>query len=81
MKEKILKRKLKKEIKKLREQSEFKVSQNDPSNSCVGRNMCCKDMTTSKILAAKFILKKSNRVECKCPKGSVRTTCEKTNKI
>ena len=79
MKKKILKRILKKEIKKLREQEEsnsLSVSQNDPSNSCVGRNICCKNRETSNISPAEFILKQSNRVECKCPKGSIKTFCE-----
>ena len=76
MKEKILKRKLKKEIKLLKEQSPIKRSQNAPSTSGAGRGACCEDRVTKKITAAKFILKPNKRVVCKCPRGSNRKICE-----
>ena len=76
MKEKILKRKLKKEIKLLKEQSPIRRSQNDPATSCAGRGECCEDRRTKKITAAKFILKPNKRVVCKCPRNSNRKICE-----
>ena len=66
MKEKILKRKLKKELKLLKEQQETK---NDPSTSCMGRGIYCKSARTGRTVEATFILKTSKRVQCKCPSG------------
>lgn len=79
MKEKVLKRKLKKELKNLLKEQEptsFKASENDPSSSCAGRGIGCIDPTTQTMKKANFILKHNKRVECKCPKGFRKTFIE-----
>ena len=79
MKEKILKRKLKKEVSKfLKEQNTntLKASENDPSTTCAGRGECCKNPETGNFEKAEFRLLRSKRVECRCPEGFRKVTCE-----
>ena len=82
MKKKVLKRKLRQQITKLLKEQEqgtnpFKASDNDPSTTCSGRGACCINPETNERKKAKFSILYSKRVECKCPPGFVKITCEK----
>ena len=80
MKEKIFKRKLKKEVARLMKDqttNSFKASDNDPASSCAGRGVCCIHPTTNERVKAKFHIKNNKRVMCKCPGGFRKIPCEK----
>ena len=72
MKEKVLKRKLKQEISRLikeKEANSYKASENDPSNSCAGRGVCCIG-ANNQYIEAPFKMDHNKKVICNCPQGS-----------
>ena len=77
MNRKIFKRRIKKEIQQLieQEQNSFKVSENDPFTSCVGRGVCCLDPQTDRLVKAKYSIDDRKRITCTCPNNTIKRAC------